>query len=100
MSYAAVAPAHRRSKSSIIFSSVFRVVFATLLFTAGGMGAGLFLGIVGTLLFGLIKGGAIDMSNAYRHVAIPVAILAGSVALVGATVLELRARRTSPDVSR
>jgi len=95
MSSAAVAPARRRSKSSTIFGSVFRVVFATILFTAGGMGAGLFLGIVGTLLFGLISGGKIDMTNAYRHVAIPVAIVTGTVGLVGSIVLEVRGRRTS-----
>lgn len=70
-----------------------RVLFTTLLFTAGGMGVGLLLGILGTALYGMIRGGSIDMSNAYRHVAIPVAILSGSVALVGSVVLEVRARR-------
>lgn len=72
-----------------------RVLFTTLLFTAAGMGAGLFLGILGTVLYGIIRGSHVDMSDAYRHVAIPVAILSGSVALIGAAVLEVRARRTS-----
>ncbi len=96
MSYAAIAP-RRRSKLSIAFASTIRVLFATLLFTAGGMGAGLFLGIIGTVLYGIISGSKIDMTNAYKHVAIPVAILAGSVALVGSAILEVRARhqRTS-----
>jgi hypothetical protein len=83
----------RPSANTRAFSSVARVLFAALLFTAGGMAVGLFCGIVGTVLYGMIKGGQIDMSNAYRHVAIPIALLAGVTALVGAAVLEVRARR-------
>jgi len=72
------------------------VLFATLLFTAGGMAVGLFCGIVGTVVYGMIKGVQIDMTNAYRHIAIPIAILAGSVALVGSAVVEARSHtRTS-----
>ena len=93
MSYSAAVPA-RRTKVSIVFTSTLRVLFTTLLFTAGGMGAGLFLGIVGMVVYGIISGSKIDMTNAYKHVAIPVAILAGSVALAGSAVLEVRSRRT------
>lgn len=74
--------------------SAVRILITTLLFTAGGMGVGLFLGIVGTVFYGMIKGGPIDMTNAYRHVAIPLALLAGSAALIGSTILEVRSRRT------
>jgi hypothetical protein len=90
MSYAAVA---HRSRISIVFTSTMRVIFSTLLFTAGGMGAGLFLGILGMVIYGLIGGHKLDMTNVYRHVAIPVAILLGSIALIGSAVLEVRARR-------
>lgn len=83
----------RRSRISIAFTSTMRVLFTTFLFTAAGMGAGLFLGILGTVLYGLIRGRAVDMTGAYRHIAIPVAILVGSVALIGSIVLEVRARR-------
>jgi hypothetical protein len=83
----------RSAKSSIALATFIRVVFTTLLFTAGGMGAGLFLGILGTVIYGIIRGGPIDMTNAYKHVAIPVAIVAGSVALVGSAMLEARSRR-------
>jgi lipopolysaccharide export LptBFGC system permease protein LptF len=93
MPISALNASHSRSKLSIAFTSTVRVLFTTLLFTAGGMGAGLFLGILGTLVYGMISGSKIDMTNAYRHVAIPVAILAGSVALIGSAVLEVRARR-------
>jgi hypothetical protein len=71
-----------------------RVLFTTLIFTAGGMGAGLLLGILGMISYGLIAGVQPDMRNAYRHVAIPVAITIGCVAFAGALALELRARRT------
>jgi hypothetical protein len=83
----------RRSRISIVFTSTMRVLFSALLFTAGGMGAGLLLGIIGTIVYGIMTGRMIDMTNAYRHVAIPAALLAGSIALIGAAVLEVRARR-------
>lgn len=83
------------SAFSIVFVSVMRVLFASLLFTAGGMGVGLFLGILATVAWGATHGGPIDMRNAYLHVAIPCAVLVGAAALIGASVLEVRARRTS-----
>ncbi len=94
MSYSLASPVpKRRSRLSLVFTSTVRVLFTTLLFTAGGMGVGLFLGILGTVLYGMISGNKTDMSIAYRHVAIPVAILTGSIALIGSAVLEVRARR-------
>jgi len=70
------------------------VLFTTLLFTAAGMGAGLFLGILGVVIYGLAAGVQPDMRNAYRHVAIPVAVTIGAIAFLGAIMLEVRARRT------
>lgn len=84
-----------RSRVSIAFTSAVRVLFTALLFTAGGMGVGLFCGIIGTVVYGMIGSGKADMTNAYRHVAIPVAITFGTAALIGALVLEVRARRAS-----
>jgi len=84
-----------RTGFSLALTSLVRVLFTTMLFIAGGMAVGLFLGIVGTILYGMVKGGQIDMTAAYRHVAIPVAILAGTVALVGSALLEVRTRRSS-----
>jgi hypothetical protein len=83
----------QRSKLSIFFGSTVRVLFTALLFTAGGMGLGLFVGIIGTIVYGIIRGGQIDMTNAYKHVAIPVAFTLGAVALCGGIVLEVRAQR-------
>jgi hypothetical protein len=83
----------QRSKLSIVLTSTVRVLFTTLLFMAGGMGAGLFLGIVSTIVYGMIKGGSIDMTVSYRHVAIPVAVTLGAAAFVGALVMEVRTHR-------
>jgi hypothetical protein len=85
----------RRGALSQAIGSTARVLFTTLIFTAGGMGLGLLLGIIGMVTYGLIAGVQPDMRNAYRHVAIPVAIAIGCVAFAGALVLELRATRTS-----
>jgi hypothetical protein len=70
-----------------------RVLFTTLIFTAGGMGVGLFLGILGMVIYGLAAGVQPDMRNAYRHFAIPLAVMVGCAAFAGALVLEIRARR-------
>ena len=86
--------AQQRSKISILFTSTVRVLFTTLIFTAGAMGLGLLLGIIGMIIYGLAAGVQPDMRNAYRHVAIPLAITIGCVAFAGALVLEVRARRT------
>ena len=83
-----------RSTASLFVTSTARVLFTTLLFTAGGMGLGLLLGIIGLITYGLIAGVQPDMRNAYRHVAIPLAITIGCLAFIGALALELRARRT------
>ena len=84
------------SALSLLFTSTVRVLFTTLIFTAGGMGLGLLIGIIGMITYGLVVGVQPDMRNAYRHVAIPVAITIGCLAFAGALVLELRARRTRP----
>ena len=84
----------QRSKFSILFTSTVRVLFTTLIFTAGAMGLGLLLGIISMVTYGLVAGVQPDMRNAYRHVAIPLAITIGCVAFVGALVLEIRTRGT------
>ena len=85
--------AKQPSKISIVFTSTVRLLFTTLIFTAGGMGAGLLLGIICMVTYGLIAGVQPDMRSAYRHVAIPLALIIGSAAFLGAILLEVRARR-------
>ena len=83
----------RRSPFLRALGSTARVLFSTLLFAAGGMGLGLLFGIIGLLTYGLIARIQPDMRNAYRHVAIPIAIMIGCVAFAGALVLEFRNRQ-------
>jgi len=83
-----------RTPISRAIGSTARVLFTTLIFTAGGMGLGLLLGIIGLVSYGLIAGVQPDMRNAYRHVAIPIAIAIGCAAFAGALALEVRVRRT------
>jgi len=87
-----MASAKHPSLFGLVLSSVTRVLFATLLFTALGMGVGLLLGIIGTAGWGLLHGGDVDMAGAYRHVAVPCAIGLGLTAFIGASYLEIRAR--------
>jgi hypothetical protein len=94
MSAAPPAAGQQRTKLSILFTSTVRVLFTTLLFTAGGMGLGLLLGIIGMVTYGLVRGVQPDMRNAYLHFAIPLAITVGCVAFLGALALEVRPRRT------
>ncbi len=97
MAVSTFAAAKHPSTFSVLIASVARVLFATLLFTAAGMGLGLLLGILGTAAWGRMHGGNIDMTIAYRQVAIPFAITLGCVAFLGASYLEVRARRTSQE---
>ena len=80
-----------------MFTTVVRIFFLTLLFTAFGMGLGLFLGIAGMVAYSLLHGGQVDMRNAYRDMAIPVAMVCGLVAFLGCLYLEFRGKldRTS-----
>jgi hypothetical protein len=58
------------------------------------MGLGLLLGIIGMVVYGLVAGVQPDMSNAYRHVAVPISIAVGCIAFIGSLFLELRGPRT------
>jgi hypothetical protein len=60
----------------------FRLVVLTLLWTGLGMGAGLFCGILGVVIASALMHRTPDMSLAYRHVSIPVAIGSGSCAFL------------------
>lgn len=70
------------SQVARVFAIVFRVVLLTALFAALGMGLGLFAGIMGSIVLSLVKHRDIDMTLAYRSVAIPMSVLFGAVALI------------------
>ncbi len=58
----------------------FRTVLLTILFAALGMGVGLLVGIVATIVVAAVHHVQPDMTNAYRHAAIPLALVSGSCA--------------------
>jgi len=67
-----------------------RVLLVTFLATLLSFAVSLLLGILGSVTAARIRGVHPDMRFAYRHVALPVAIVVAVVALIGATVVELR----------
>ena len=77
------APARPRPKWYVRLIMVsFRTVLLTILFTALGMGAGLLMGIIATIVLAAAHGVQPDMTHAYRYVAIPLALTSGSCALL------------------
>jgi cell shape-determining protein MreD len=53
----------------------------------------LLLAIIGFSLFGLVQGHRPDMSNAYRYIALPMAVLAAVIVLVTAFLNEFKLYR-------
>ena len=72
------------------FIVTFRTLFVTLLCAMGGMGIGLFFGIVGTAFLNAVRHGGVDMANAYRHIAIPAAIIAATCGFLFQVVAGIR----------
>jgi hypothetical protein len=67
-----------------------RVLFMTALFTLMAFAVSLLLSILGTIVYSQIAHVAPNMPFAYRHVAFPVAISAGSIVLVLSLMMEIR----------
>jgi uncharacterized BrkB/YihY/UPF0761 family membrane protein len=80
----------QQSKVSRFFSVVIRILFVTVLFTLIGMGAGLFAGIIGVVVLAFVKDIHPDMQTAYLRVAIPTAIVFGTIALIYNVAQEIR----------
>jgi hypothetical protein len=59
-----------------------RVGLITVLATLVTFAVGLFVGIASMALLNAIRGGGVNMANAYRHVALPAASVAMVIALV------------------
>ena len=70
-----------------------RIVLITFLATLVTFAVALFFGIASMVLLSLIRGGSVNMANAYRHVAVPAAALALVIALLLATRNEVREYR-------
>jgi uncharacterized BrkB/YihY/UPF0761 family membrane protein len=67
-----------------------RVLLLTFIGTLICFAVSLFLGILGTIIGAALRGVHPDMRMAYRMIAIPVALVAGSVVFVCMLVVEVR----------
>lgn len=72
-----------------------RVLLLTFLLTLLAFAVSLLLGILGIVISARLRGLHPNMNLAYRHIALPIALAGGAVALIMNTVLEIRNYRQS-----
>jgi hypothetical protein len=78
---------------------VVRVCLVTFIGTLLCFAVSLLLGIAGIVIVSTLRGVHPDMRIAYRLVALPVALVAGSIVFVLALVMEIRHYRQSKTLS-
>ena len=76
-----------------------RVLLVTFLLTLLSFAVSLLLGILGIVIAARLQGLHPNMTTAYRHIALPVAATVGAIALISASVMELRHYRQSKALS-
>jgi uncharacterized BrkB/YihY/UPF0761 family membrane protein len=76
-----------------------RVALATFIGTLLCFAVSLFLGILGTIAVAALRGVHPDMRIAYRLIAFPMALVAGSIIFVLALVMEIRHYRQTKALS-
>ncbi len=67
-----------------------RVFLVTFILTLFSFAVSLFLGILGVAIGSRLRGIPTNMATAYRHIALPAAIIVGGIVLVSATAMEIR----------
>jgi TRAP-type C4-dicarboxylate transport system permease small subunit len=72
-----------------------RVLLLTFIGTLLSFSVSLLMGIIGTVAVSALRGVHPNMTVAYRQVAIPAAVVAGSIIFVLALVIEIRHYRQS-----
>jgi hypothetical protein len=73
----------------------FRVALFTVLFTLMIFSISLLLSIIGLVIYAHMHGVRPDMPFAYKHIALPVALVAGCIVLVLSLTMEIRYYRRS-----
>jgi hypothetical protein len=76
-----------------------RVVLVTLLGTLLCFAVSLLAGILGTVAVATLRGVHPDMRIAYRHIALPMALVAGAIIFVLVLVMEIRHYRQTKTLS-
>jgi len=69
---------------------VARVLALTFLSTLIAFAVALLLSILGTVIHGRIEHASPDLMYAYKHIAFPIAVSTGAVALIVMTAIEIR----------
>jgi len=67
-----------------------RIFLLTFIGTLSAFAVSLFLAILGIMLIAALRGGRPDITLAYRHIAVPMALVAGGIIFIFATALEIR----------
>jgi uncharacterized BrkB/YihY/UPF0761 family membrane protein len=76
-----------------------RVCLVTFIGTLLCFAVGLLLGVLGTVIVSALRGVHPDMRIAYRLIALPVALVAGSIVFLLALVMEIRHYRQNKTLS-
>jgi hypothetical protein len=76
-----------------------RVGLVTFIGTLLCFAVSLLLAILGTVIIAALRGTHPDMRIAYRHIALPMALVAGSIIFALALVMEIRHYRQSKTLS-
>lgn len=76
-----------------VLGVLFRTLLITFFLTLLTFAVTLLLAIIGLSLFGMIQGHRPDMANAYRYIALPMAVLVAAIVLVTAFLNELKRYR-------
>ena len=76
-----------------------RVFLVTFIATLICFAVSLLLAIVGTVIVAAVRGVHPDMRIAYRQIALPAAVVAGSIVFVLAWIMEIRHYRQSKTLS-
>jgi len=70
-----------------------RILLITFLLTLLSFAVSLLLGILGTVIAARVRGIHPNLTTAYRQIAFPAAAVVGAIALISATVTEIRHHR-------
>jgi uncharacterized BrkB/YihY/UPF0761 family membrane protein len=92
-------PPARESRAPHWYTIPVRVCLVTFIGTLLCFAVGLLLGILGTVVVSALRGAHPDMRIAYRLIALPTALVAGSIVFVLALVMEIRHYRQSKTLS-
>jgi len=97
----AAGPISRRSASRTPrwYGIPLRVLVVTFLGTLLSFAVSLLLAIIGTVVISALRGLHPDMRIAYRLIALPMALVAGSIILVFSVVMEVRHYRQTKTLS-